>query len=182
MASPWKFLTRLVLPRRQERQENGSIHDVTADVSAIAEPTKRTADKGLSTANPAIEEEPIAHDQSEVVSAAPALSEAAASAVDGATDVAGATFLKAVDPILSDEANMAARDGRKLPWISEAATRKRSKRAKKAETIDPPPSPAAGFDEAISLDEEIRLLRNQLARKLQLQNAQLNRMLERFER
>jgi hypothetical protein len=37
-------------------------------------------------------------------------------------------------------------------------------------------------DDAISLDGEIRLLRDQLARKLRLQNAQLKRMLDRFER
>jgi hypothetical protein len=47
-----------------------------------------------------------------------------------------------------------------------------------------PPSPAAPTvpNDTISLDEEIKPLRNQLARKLQLQNAQLERMLERFER
>jgi hypothetical protein len=34
----------------------------------------------------------------------------------------------------------------------------------------------------MSLDKEISLLREQLANKLQLQNAQLKRMLARFER
>ncbi|EJZ17856.1 hypothetical protein RCCGEPOP_28634 [Rhizobium sp. Pop5] len=34
----------------------------------------------------------------------------------------------------------------------------------------------------MSLDDEIRMLRDQLARKLTLQNAQLRKMLERFER
>lgn len=37
-------------------------------------------------------------------------------------------------------------------------------------------------DDTVSLDEEIRVLRQQLAKKLQQQNAQLKRMLERFER
>ncbi|CAN7550107.1 hypothetical protein LJR255_003911 [Pararhizobium sp. LjRoot255] len=55
-------------------------------------------------------------------------------------------------------------------------------KAEKAEVV-PQPSPGVPTvsDDAISLDEEIRLLRDQLARKLQLQNAQLKRMLERFE-
>ena len=34
----------------------------------------------------------------------------------------------------------------------------------------------------MGLDNEIRMLRDQLARKLTLQNAQLRKMLERFER
>jgi hypothetical protein len=38
------------------------------------------------------------------------------------------------------------------------------------------------FDEAASLDEDIKQLEDQLAQKLRLQNAQLRRMLERFER
>lgn len=37
-------------------------------------------------------------------------------------------------------------------------------------------------DDAINLDKEIALLRDQLARKLQIQNTQLKRMLQRFER
>ncbi|WFU05251.1 hypothetical protein QA648_31515 (plasmid) [Rhizobium sp. CB3171] len=36
------------------------------------------------------------------------------------------------------------------------------------------------FDEVASLDEDIKTLRRQLAQKLQLQNAQLRKMLERF--
>ncbi|MHC2302866.1 hypothetical protein ACVJBD_007133 [Rhizobium mongolense] len=77
-------------------------------------------------------------------------------------------------------------NGQKPLQTGEGATRKLRKRGKTAETIEavPPPSPGVPTvsDDAISLDEEIRLLRNQLARKLQLQNAQLKRMLERFER
>ncbi|MGO4567118.1 hypothetical protein AB4Z52_19070 [Rhizobium sp. 2YAF20] len=38
------------------------------------------------------------------------------------------------------------------------------------------------FDEAASLDEDIKQLKDQLAQKLRLQNAQLRKMLERFER
>ncbi|PKA45019.1 hypothetical protein CWR43_04200 [Rhizobium sullae] len=64
----------------------------------------------------------------------------------------------------------------------ESAAR-RGETAARGEAV-PPPSPDAPAvsDDAISLDEEIRLLRDQLARKLQPQNAQLKRMLARFER
>ncbi|WP_374189369.1 MULTISPECIES: hypothetical protein [Rhizobium/Agrobacterium group] len=54
--------------------------------------------------------------------------------------------------------------------------RESAARGKKAEPIEavPPPSPGvpAVSDDAIRLDEEIRLLGEQLARNLQLQNAQ----------
>ena len=37
------------------------------------------------------------------------------------------------------------------------------------------------FDEVALLDAEIKMLRNQLAQKLRLQNVQLKKMLERFD-
>ncbi|MQB34228.1 hypothetical protein DXT93_27435 [Agrobacterium rhizogenes] len=44
------------------------------------------------------------------------------------------------------------------------------------------PSPLKTFfDEAVSLDEEIKQLRSQLAQKLLLQNIQLKKMLQRFD-
>ncbi|WP_105439309.1 hypothetical protein [Neorhizobium sp. T25_13] len=186
MASPWKLLARLVSPRRQQRQEHGPTDDVKPDVLAIAKPTETAADNGLNTADPLVDEKPVLHDQSEAVSADPDHSEETASGIHGTADIEGAGPAEAVDPALSDEADTAAHDAPKPSQAGEGATRKRSIRGKKAaggEAV-PPPSPGvpAVSDDAIRLDEEIRLLRDQLARKLQLQNAQLKRMLERFER
>ena len=48
------------------------------------------------------------------------------------------------------------------------------------QTAQSPPPPTF-FDEVVSLDEEIRQLRRQLAHKLHLQNVQLKKMLERFD-
>ncbi|NKL99435.1 hypothetical protein E0H51_12690 [Rhizobium leguminosarum bv. viciae] len=57
--------------------------------------------------------------------------------------------------------------------MDEGAARKRSRQAKKAEVVDvvSQPSPHVGItsDDAIRLDGEIRLLRDQLAKKLRLQ-------------
>ncbi|NKN03063.1 hypothetical protein [Rhizobium leguminosarum] len=157
MASPWKLLARLVSPRRQQRHEHGPTDDVKPDVLAIAKPTEKVADNGLNSADLPAEEKPAPHDPSE-----------------------------AADPALSNEAGTVAHDTRKPSQTGEGATRKRSARGKKAARDEaiPPPSPGvpAVSDDAIRLDEEIRLLRDQLARKLQLQNAQLKRMLQRFER
>jgi hypothetical protein len=46
----------------------------------------------------------------------------------------------------------------------------------------PAASKIAPLEERVSLDDEIKQLRNQLARKLHLQNNQLRKMLERFDR
>ncbi|TCU07561.1 hypothetical protein [Rhizobium sullae] len=186
MASPWKLLARLVSPRRQQRREHGPTDDVKPDVLAIAKPTETAADNGLNTADPRVDEKPALHDQSEAVSAGPDHSEETASGIHGAADTEGARPVEVADPALSDEAGTAEHDALKPSQTGEGATRKRSTRGQKAaggEAV-PPPSPAvpAVSDDAIRLDEEIRLLRDQLARKLQLQNAQLRRMLERFER
>ncbi|MCV9947444.1 hypothetical protein [Rhizobium sp. BT-175] len=184
MASPWKLLARLVSPRRQQRQEHGPTEDVKPDVLAIAKPKETAADNGLNTADPPVEEKPVADEQSEAVSADPDHSEETASGVHGTADIDGARPVEAADPALSVEAGTAAR-APKPSQTGEGATRKpstRDKAAAKDEAV-PPPSPGvpAVSDDAIRLDEEIRLLRDHLARKLQLQNAQLKRMLERFE-
>lgn len=186
MASPWKLLARLVSPRRQQRQEHGSIDEMKPDLLAIAKPTETAADNGLSAVDSPVDEEPVADDHREAMSAAPDHPEEATSGLHGTADLEGARHAKPADPALSDEAGTAARDAPKPSKAGEGAALKRSTRGKKAaggEAV-PPPSPAvpAVSDDAIRLDEEIKLLRDQLARKLQLQNAQLKRMLERFER
>ncbi|WP_163873454.1 hypothetical protein [Rhizobium laguerreae] len=186
MASPWKFLARLVSPRRQQKQEHGSTDDVKPDVSAIAEPTETAANNELNAADRSADKKSAAHGRSAAVSADPDHAEEAASSADQTTDVESATLEKAVDPASSNDAAIAAQDAPKPSRIDDGAARKRSRQAKKAEVVDvvSQPSPRVGIisDDAIRLDGEIRLLRDQLARKLQLQNAQLRRMLERFER
>ncbi|CAN7587840.1 hypothetical protein LJR235_004217 [Pararhizobium sp. LjRoot235] len=183
MASPWKLLARLVSPRRQQRQEHGSTDDVKPDVLAIARPTETAADKGLNAAGRPADEKPVPHDQMEAVPADPDHFGKTASGVHGTANIEGARSVAAADQASPDDAHTAAHDAPKSLATGEGATRKRSKRGKKAERgeVVPQPSVPTVSDDAISLDEEIRLLRDQLARKLQLQNAQLKRMLERFE-
>ncbi|WP_105373401.1 hypothetical protein [Neorhizobium huautlense] len=183
MASPWKLLARLVSPRRRQRQEHGSTEDVKPDLLAIANLTETAADNGLNTAAPPVDEKPVADEQSEAVSADPDHSDETASIIHGTADSEDARLAEAADPALSDEPGTIAREA---PKPFEGITRRRRKLTKSAEPVEAglPPSAAAPSvsDDKISLDEEIKLLRNQLARKLQLQNAQLERMLERFER
>lgn len=49
------------------------------------------------------------------------------------------------------------------------------------QSLPPSSSRELFFDEVARLDEEIKMLRSQLAQKLRLQNVQLKKMLERFE-
>lgn len=186
MASPWKLLARLVSPRRQQRQEHGSTDDVKPDLLAIANLTETAADNGLNTAAPSVDAKPVPDEQSEAVSADPDHSDETASGIHSRADSEDARPAEAADPALSDEPATIAREAPKPSQTGKGATRKRRKLVKSTELVEAvlPPSPAAPSvpNDTISLDEEIKLLRNQLARKLQLQNAQLKRMLERFER
>ncbi|MBY5524200.1 hypothetical protein HFO60_26880 [Rhizobium leguminosarum] len=185
MASPWKLLAGLVSRRRQQKQEHGSPDDVKPDVSAIAELTETPAGSRLKAVDRAANERPFIHER-EAVSVNPHHAEEAVSIVDDTADVGSAKPVEAADPALSNEADTAAHAAPKAFRVGEGQTRKRDMRGKKPKTmaVVVPPSPSAptAFDDAINLDEEVKLLRDQLARKLQMQNAQLKKMLERFER
>ncbi|NOV19168.1 hypothetical protein E5S70_24315 [Ensifer adhaerens] len=187
MASPWKLLVRLVSPRRQQGQEQGLTDDVKLDVLAIAKRAEANFDNGLSAADPPVDEKAVADEQLEAVPASPEHSEEAAIGLRRTADIECGSPSEAAESVLSDNVN-ASEDQAPKPssHSGEAATRKRSKWAKATKAIGdaPPPAPTApvASDHVLSLDEEIRLLRDQLARKLRLQNAQLKRMLERFER
>lgn len=89
MASPWKLLARLVSPRRQQRQEDGSTNDVKPDVLAVATPTETADDKGLNAAGRPADEKPVHHDQLEAVPADPDHLGETASGVDGTANIEG---------------------------------------------------------------------------------------------
>jgi hypothetical protein len=106
---------------------------------------------------------------------------------DDCAGIEDAKSAEAADPALPDVANTAGRAAPKISRVGGGQTRKRSMRRTRVEAIAVvvlPPSQtiSAASEDAINLDEEIRLLRDQLARKLQIQNTQLKRMLQRFER
>ncbi|MBY5494412.1 hypothetical protein E0H71_26760 [Rhizobium leguminosarum bv. viciae] len=182
MASPWKLLARLVSPRRQQRQEHSSTDAVKRDLLAVAKPT---ANNELGAADRPADEKSVLQGHSAAVSVDPGHAEEAASAVDGPADIEGAGPEEAGDPASFDEVDIAAHAAPNSFRLGEGQTRKRSTRGKKSKTIavvlPRPPSVSTASDDPINLDEEIRLLRHQLASKLRMQNAQLKHMLERFE-
>lgn len=180
MASPWKLLAGLVSRRREQKR---STDDVKPEVLVIAKPAETATKDELGTTDRPADEKPVLASHSSVASVDPDHADKATSAVDDRADIEDA---EAADPALPDVANTAARAAPKISRIGGGQARKRSIRRTKVEEIAvvllPSRTVSATFEDAINLDEEIRLLRDQLAHKLQIQNTQLKRMLQRFER
>ena len=186
MASPWKLLARLVSPRREQKEQDGAADDVTSEGSAVATPTETAADEGLDPTERLAVEQPQPRDQIDAILEGTGPAQETGGRVQATVDTESATGIETVQVALSDDADIGAGDASKPSRTSEDTPRRRNRRGKKAEAVEvvPQPSPvvATHSDDAISLDEEISLLRGQMITKLQLQNAQLKRMLERFER
>ncbi|KPH04673.1 hypothetical protein B5K10_33190 [Rhizobium leguminosarum bv. trifolii] len=192
MASPWKLLARLISPGREQKRENGSDQKVTPDPLAIAGPTETPAEKSLiSAVRPASEGLPR-HGHSPAISTEFVVSkevgigigmneteEAISRRSHDQVDGQDAKIVEAADPPPFGELGtdiVAGHDATKLVRTLEVAPRK------KASAAIANAAPAIHTADQMSLDEDIRVLRGQLARKLRLQNAQLRTMLERFER
>ncbi|WP_368669640.1 hypothetical protein [Agrobacterium sp. a22-2] len=155
-------------------------------MSTTADTTETIVGRTLNSTDRPTGEEPHSHDQSDAVPTDPEHS-GMGSRAQAAVDIESVKVAGAVDPAISDAADSpVAYDAPNPSRTVEVATRERNRRSKKAEPVElaPPSSPVVSSrsDDAKSLDEEIRLLRDQLTSKLRLQNAQLKRMLERFER
>ncbi|WP_049731610.1 hypothetical protein [Rhizobium ecuadorense] len=180
MASPWKFLARLISPGREQKRENDSTEKVTPEALAISGPTETAGEESLA-ARPASEELPR-HDEAAAISAVPVQSEEAENDVHDKVDGQVAKTVEVADPAISGGIGIAVNAAQtKIKLAVEVKPRKQRRRGKEAVAV-------ANFSQVndtadeMKLDEEIRVLRDQLARKLKLQNAQLRKMLERFER
>ncbi|AHG50061.1 hypothetical protein RLEG12_00240 (plasmid) [Rhizobium leguminosarum bv. trifolii CB782] len=73
------------------------------------------------------------------------------------------------------------RSKRIKPGSVQVETQSRSKPSDGPRAVSPPPQPLTFLEEVGVLDEEIAALKAGLALKLKLQNAQLKKMLERFD-
>jgi hypothetical protein len=109
--------------------------------------------------------------------------EGAVGKADDAADNADAGDL--APSSLRDTVVIPSPDAADLQLQIKIKPRKQLGRARKPKVVDTtqvPPDVSIPSDYTLSLDDEIRVLRRQLAEKLRLQNAQLRKMLERFER
>jgi hypothetical protein len=184
MASPWKFLARLVSPGREQKREDGSTEKVSPEALPSSGSTETPAEDSLnSDGRPAGEDQPR-HGQPGAISLKPVHSEEAENDVHDKVDGEVAKIVEAADPAISGGTGIdvtAAHDAARIKRTAEVGPREQRSRCKEAVAIANDPQVIHTANE-MSLDDEIRVLRDQLARKLTLQNAQLRKMLERFER
>lgn len=187
MASPWKFLSRLVSPGRKQKPDEGTVDEAKPDVLAIAGPTETPAEENFSSANRSTAAELINGEFTDRVSPDTAPSGQAESKDHRTAESVGTDVAEAGGSVSSDETDdaVAAPEAANLKPAVEGTARKQRGRSKKSEAVVAEPSyPAAQVvaDVTLRLDDEIKVLRGQLARKLRTQNAQLKKMLERFQR
>ena len=186
MASPWKFLARLVSPRRQQRPENGSADDVTPELLAIVTPSEIPASEGSVSASDGLAVEELQRQDQADETLADLQHSTAVISAPGTTNAEGIDVVAAADPVRLVSADTADREALNTAQLRQRAEPGRRRRSKKGDVLEVVRQNSADVpavsEDTLSLDEEIRVLREQLTSKLQLQNAQLKRMLERFER
>jgi len=195
MKSPWKFLAQLTSRKRPAETRESSVgNDTEASESGARQTSALPSNSTGASSSPD-------HDENATVElVAPTTS----NETDGDLDLP-----QAVSPPVDDagvqtparhEVSQSGADAHVLGPESQTSKKSprtpRTKRAKRTrtDTVSESTAVAIGdqsaqssssrekfFDEVASLDEEIRLLRRQLAQKLHLQNVQLIKMLERFD-
>ncbi|MFC0804595.1 MULTISPECIES: hypothetical protein [Sinorhizobium] len=199
MKSPWKFLVQLTSRRPSVKAQESSIGNDT-DPKALESEVEHTS---ALPPNSRVAASPPAHDEDISVDRGSVASDRA----KDDDDVAQALG----PPIDADEAQTPApnkvdhsgAEANSLAPKSTASTKsqrkpriKRREHGKRAnahvaaqsavtsmdhQSVRPSSSRDLFFHEVAMLDEEVKMLRTQLAQKLHLQNVQLKKMLERFD-
>lgn len=199
MKSPWKFLAQLTSRRPSGEAQESSI-EIDADSKALesevehrsALPPRSTAAAGL----PADDEDGSV-DQGSVASDKTKADDDSAQALKPPIDAEGARTTERNEAGQSDaEANSLVAESPASAKSQSKPRLKRRERGRRAnarvaaqsavapkhhQSLQPSSSSDLFFHEVATLDEEIKMLRSQLAQKLHLQNVQLKKMLERFD-
>ncbi|WP_349438041.1 hypothetical protein [Pararhizobium sp. A13] len=200
MKSPWKFLAQFTSRIRAAKTQEGSIGN-DADTEASESGTRQTSalssDSTKASGRPGHDDNPPV-DLTETTS-----SELAGSDLDTSQPVSPPVDGETIRTPAHHEVNRSGADAHALmpesqtsKESSQALRSKRPERTKTTRTDRVSQSTAVAngdqsaqsstrgesfFEQAATLDGEIRQLRNQLAQKLLLQNIQLKKMLERFD-
>ncbi|MEY9199403.1 hypothetical protein ABIA16_004582 [Sinorhizobium fredii] len=193
MKTPWKFLAQLTSRRSSTKAQKSSIGN-DADPKALESDEEHRPALRLSLK---VAASPPAHDVDVSVDKGPRASDRA----EGDNDVAQALkpSIEEAQTAERHEADHSGAEANLAVRKSAASTKSQSKPRKKqrrkrtdsqvaarsavAPTHQRLPSSSRDlfFHEATTIDEDIKKLRIQLAQKLQLQNGQLKKMLERFD-
>lgn len=183
MASPLKFLRRLVSGRGERKEDAGELNEAKSDVLAVAGPAEMVVDEAAPPA--ALEpphQDPDDAVYSETVPGYDAETETGGTAHGVRYSIPVGGLSSAGEPGVA----VTATDAVELYPAVEGPARKQrtpSKYGRPAVVADHVYQEARSqSDYTVSLDDEIKVLRVQLASKLKIQNAQLKKMLERFER
>ncbi|WOS65595.1 hypothetical protein [Sinorhizobium fredii] len=198
MKTPWKFLAQLTSRRPSAKAQESSIGNDT-DSKALeseAEHTSALPPRSTVAAGPPAHNEGVSVDQGAVASEKAKGDDDVAQALEPPIDAEEAqTTPRQESDHSGSEANSlvpksAATKPPSKPRIKRRERRRRAnaqvaaQRAvapKHLQSLQPSSSRDLFFHEVATLDEEIEMLRTQLAQKLHLQNVQLKKMLERFE-
>lgn len=192
MASPWKFLTRLTSGwREQKPPQDDPNDDMKSEKTTSHEPVDVATTHTPNSGEGLGEQEPQLAGQADAAMKVPERSAEAGSRVQVKVILESARSGDGTAGALSNDGNFIATSTPKAlaSVLSRKGLGEKQKRSREATVVQsakiilqPPTSIPTFAVEITSLDEEITLLREQLGRKLQLQNAQLRTMLERFER
>jgi hypothetical protein len=150
MASPWKFLARLVSPRRQPKHDDSAIEAVKPDVLAIAGPTETTVEESLHIADrPA--GKPLPVDRSAAIAIGPEPYDQSRNDAAGIVEIDSAKSRPGSGTVLPDVGVIVE----KVEDTAEATLPERRTRAKKVEAaaavLQVSPGAASVSDEMVSL-------------------------------
>ncbi|WP_339073332.1 hypothetical protein [Sinorhizobium meliloti] len=202
MKAPWKFLAQLTSRRPSAKAQESSLGNATAPEAHGGEVEHTSALPPNSTvaAGPPAREEDVSVDQGsiafghsdktigdDVVSQAvkpPIDAKEAQTPARHEADHSGAEEnslvpKSAASTKLESKPRVKRRDRGKRANVNVAT--QRAVAPKYHQSLPPSSSRDLFFNDVASLDEEIKMLRSQLAQKLHLQNVQLKKMLGRFD-
>jgi hypothetical protein len=177
MKTPWRFFVEMTSSRKPAPAQlalPGSEAN-SEDPASVAEP----ASLRVSVAETG--DEPHKIDEVPAVPEASTASQEAAAEPD--LPVTGGIALAPANEVIAPSPRRSQpKTAKRAKWPGEPAVAGTAITTSDGQDSRPVPSRgSAFFDEVVDLDDEIRQLRAALARKLSSQNAQLRKMLERFD-
>jgi len=198
MKSPWKFLAQLTSRRRSVKAQASSIGNDTDAKDLESEAEHRSAPPPSSTvaASPPAQDEDVSVDQGAVASDKAKGDDDVAQALKSPIDVEEAQTTARHEADQGTEADSSVPKGSASATSQSKPRIKRPERGKRTnahvaaksavapkrhQSLQPSSPRDLFYHEVATLDDEIKMLRTQLAQKLHLQNVQLKKMLERFE-
>ena len=199
MKSPWKFLAQLTSRRPTAQAQESSVGNDTESktLESELEDTSALPPSSAIADGPPARDVDISVDQGAVVTDEAKGDDEAAQALKPPINAeeAQATARHEADHSGAEASSLVPKSPAKTKSQSKPRTKRRERgkganadmaaqsavAPKQQKSLEPSSSRDLFFYEVATLDDEIKMLRTELAQKLHLQNVQLKRMLERFD-